>query len=187
MSTKQIFFASGAIALLILVILGIIVLPKHATAPGNTSEATTTTATSTNYTVTVNNASTAVASTSTFDLNYWLQLGLTHKEAGDYADAIQAWTYAAQQDPTSYIAFYDLGDLYQNFDKNYPLAEENYLKVVSLSPTYVDAYRSLFTLYRYQYKVGTSAAANIVAEGLKNNPGNPDLLQLQAQLQSQSS
>jgi tetratricopeptide (TPR) repeat protein len=188
MSNKQIFLASSVVVILIVIIVGFIVLPKHATTPDTSSIAPTTIATSTSpYTVTtITSTSTLASTTPAFDINYWLQLGLTRKEIGDYAGAIQAWGQVTANEPTNYIAFYDLGDLYQNFDVNYPLAEQNYLKVIALEPNYIDAYNSLFTLYRYQYRIGTSAAANIVSEGLKNNPNNADLLALQAQLEATS-
>ena len=75
----------------------------------------------------------------------------------------------------------DLADLYTNFITNYPLAETYYKKAVSADPHQIDNYRNLYTLYHYSYKVGTGADLAIVEEGLKNNPGNPDLLNLEAQ------
>ena len=114
----------------------------------------------------------------------WLQLAIDYKIAGDYTAAANVWLYLTQEYSGSYIAFADLGDLYQNFDVNYPKAETNYLEAIKLMPSDIDLYRDLYTMYRYQYKTGTSAAANIVAQGLKANPGNPDLLQMQQALQA---
>jgi tetratricopeptide (TPR) repeat protein len=114
----------------------------------------------------------------------WLQLAVDYKIAGDYSAAAAIWNYMTQVSPTSYIAFADLGDLYQNFVVNYPKAEANYLQAVKLAPTDIELYQNLYNLYRYQYKTNTAAAANIIALGLKNNPGNADLLALQAQFNS---
>ena len=114
--------------------------------------------------------------------NYWLQLAIDYKEAGDYQGAISIWTYLTKAMPASYVAFADLGDLYMNFQVNYPKAEANYLEAIKLNPTDVDLYSDLFTLYTSFYKTNTTAAADIVAQGLKANPNNPDLLQLQTQL-----
>jgi tetratricopeptide (TPR) repeat protein len=184
MSTRNLFLASSVAALLCVIVIGVIILPRRATAPASVSTATTTTSGAT-ITVTSNKISTSTASlVQTFDPNYWLQLGLTRKEAGNYAGAAQAWQEVTKEEPQNYVAFYDLGDLYQNFEKNYPSAEKNYLTVVQLQPTYIDAYVSLYELYRNEYKVGTSAAADILAEGLKNNPNNAQLLSLQQQLSS---
>lgn len=113
-------------------------------------------------------------------VDLWLELGVDRKDAGDYAGAAQAFQYVAATGPASinYIADADLGDLYLNFDKNYPQAETYYLKAVALRPDVVDYYRELYTLYRYDYKVGTGADIAILERGLKNNPGNPDLTEL---------
>jgi tetratricopeptide (TPR) repeat protein len=118
--------------------------------------------------------------------NYWLQLALDYKIAGDYPGAIAVWTYLTEVTPTNYVPYADLGDLYQNFDVNYPKAEANYLQAIKLNPQDINTYSNLFTLYRYQYKTNTTAAADIVAQGLKANPNNPDLLQLQQQLQAKA-
>ena len=118
----------------------------------------------------------------------WLQLGVDRKIASDYAGAIAAWNYvaAAGSNTVNYIAYGNLGDLYMNFDVNYPKAETKYKAAIAIKPTVIDYYRNLYTLYTSFYKTGTSAAADIVAQGLKANPNNPDLLQLQAQLQTKS-
>ncbi|HUD02776.1 MAG TPA: tetratricopeptide repeat protein [Candidatus Paceibacterota bacterium] len=114
----------------------------------------------------------------------WLELGVDRKIGGDYAGAIAAWNYvaAAGSNTVNYVADGNLGDLYMNFDVNYPKAEANYKAAIAIKPTVIDYYRDLYTLYTSFYKTGTSAAASIVAQGLKANPNNPDLLQLQAQL-----
>lgn len=115
----------------------------------------------------------------------WLKLGVYRKIAGDYIGAAEAWNFVAtNQSSLSYIAYGNLGDLYMNFLKNYPKAEANYKAAIALQPTFIDYYRDLFTLYTSFYKTNTSAAADIVAQGLTANPNNPDLLQLQKQLKA---
>ena len=117
------------------------------------------------------------------DFNAWMNIGVLRKIAGDSAGAAADWEYVAAAFPSNYIAFYDLGDLYMNTLKEYSKAEADFKQVITLKPDYIDAYRSLYTLYRYIYKNDASTSA-ILAEGLKNNPGNSDLLALQAQLQA---
>ena len=119
-------------------------------------------------------------------VDLWLQLGVDRKIAGDYAGAIAAWNYVAEAGPASinYIAYGNLGDLYMNFQVNYPKAEADYKAAIAIKPDVIDYYKSLFTLYTSFYKTNTTAAADIVAQGLKANPNNPDLLRLQAQLTS---
>ncbi len=119
-------------------------------------------------------------------VDLWLQLGVDRKIGGDYQGAITAWQYVAAAAPVtlSYVAYGDLGDLYMNFLKDYPKAETNYLAAIKINPHVIDYYRSLYTLYRYDYKTNTTAAANILVQGLQANPGNPDLLGLQKALQN---
>ncbi|MGC9602283.1 MAG: tetratricopeptide repeat protein [Minisyncoccia bacterium] len=114
----------------------------------------------------------------------WLQLAIDYKIAGDYDAAAAVWIYLTKVAPTSYIAYGDLGDLYMNFQINYPKAEANYLQAIALDPHVIDYYRDLYTLYTSFYKTNTTAAADIVTQGLKANPNNPDLLKLQSQLKT---
>jgi len=52
------------------------------------------------------------------DFNAWMDLAILHKIGGDYRGAEAIWLYAIKQWPTSYVAFHNLGDLYQNFLKD---------------------------------------------------------------------
>ena len=52
------------------------------------------------------------------DFNAWMDLAILHKIGGDYRGAEAIWLYATKQWPTSYIAFHNLADLYQNFLKD---------------------------------------------------------------------
>ena len=117
-------------------------------------------------------------------VDLWLQLGVDRKIGGDYAGAIEAWNYVAKVGPTSinYVAYGDLGDLYMNFVKDYPKAEVSYKAAIAINSKVIDYYRDLSGLYVSFYKQGTGAANAIVAQGLKANPNNPDLLQLQTSL-----
>ena len=122
--------------------------------------------------------------TSPTRIDWWLQLGTYRKIAGDYAGAQVAWEYVVNSGGSNiaYIAYGNLGELNLDFLKNYPKAEADYKAAINLSPKTIDYYRELFLLYTTVYKTNTSAAADIVAQGLKANPNNPDLLQMQAQL-----
>ncbi|HVV38706.1 MAG TPA: hypothetical protein VHD31_00035 [Candidatus Paceibacterota bacterium] len=150
-----------------------------------TSTATTTSSANQNQGVNLNGALTQ----SQVDAQYKiLQQGQDKKNAGDYRGAAAIWEGLAESHSfISYIAYNNLADMYENVFHNYPSAEINYQKVVELKPDYIDGYRNLYMLYTvYGYKSGTSAAADILAQGLKANPNNPDLLKLQAQLNAQA-
>lgn len=119
-------------------------------------------------------------------VDLWLKLGVYRKMAGDYAGAIVAWNYVAAAAPSSasYVAYGNLGDLYMNFQVNYPKAEANYKAAITIKPTVIDYYKDLYILYTSFYKTNQGQANAVVAQGLKANPGNADLLQLQSQLTS---
>lgn len=112
----------------------------------------------------------------------WLQYGIYLKIVQDYDGARDAWEYVAAAAPSNYLAYFNLGELYMGILKEYPKAEADFKKVIELRPDLIDGYRDLYTLYHYAYKVGTGADAAILAQGLKANPGNSDLLELQKQM-----
>ena len=114
------------------------------------------------------------------DIKAWINLGAVHKMGGDFAAAEQYWQYVLTITPNT-TALYNLGDLYQNFLKDYTKAEAYFMKVIEQQPTNVNAYANLFTLYHYTLKDDTKAA-DILKEGLTANPGNNYLLGLQADL-----
>jgi tetratricopeptide (TPR) repeat protein len=112
----------------------------------------------------------------------WLQLAIYYKTAGDYTLAEQVWLYLTKAAPSNSVAFADLGDLYNSFIVNYPKAETYYLQAIKLKPDDINTYNNLFLMYRYQYKTNTTAAADLLTQGLKANPNAATLLQLQSQL-----
>ncbi len=116
------------------------------------------------------------------DFDTWLELAIHYKIAGDYEGAADVWQYVVYAAPSVQrtVALSNLGDLYMNFIKDYPKAEGYYRQALAINPTVISYYRDLYTLYRYLYKIDTSAASDILTEGLAKNPGNADLLQIQA-------
>jgi len=116
-------------------------------------------------------------------VDLWLQLGVYRKMAQDYAGAVAAWNYVAAAAPagTAYVAYGNLGDLYMNFDKNYAKAVSSYKAAIALNPHVIDYYSALYILYRYDLNEPGNAA-DIVAAGLRANPGDPTLLSLESQL-----
>lgn len=125
----------------------------------------------------------AEGNASSFDT--WGTLGTLYQEVGDYEGARQVFVYLSAISPKNIVSFNNLGILYHFYLKDYPKAEENFRRAIQNDPTYILSYRNLFDLYTLSYKVHTSAAADIIEEGLKKNPNNPDLLQLKAQLNAQ--
>lgn len=105
----------------------------------------------------------------------WLDLGTLYKIGGDWSRAEQAWVFVTQASPNNTAAYWNLADLNMNFLKNYPKAEAEYKKVIALDPTNTSAYTALFGLYSTVYMKGTSAAENILKQGIQANPKAVDL------------
>jgi tetratricopeptide (TPR) repeat protein len=98
------------------------------------------------------------------------------KNAGDYKGAIATLTAALKITPGDVVAYYNLGDLYMNFAKDYVKAEAAYKAVIATDPHYLDAYRHLLELYTTtSYKPSNTAAVDVVAAALKANPNAYDL------------
>ncbi len=112
------------------------------------------------------------------DFDSWIRLGTLRKIAGDYQGAAEDWQYMADVYGGSTVPHMNLADLYENFLKDYPKAEVQFKEAIKIKPDYVEAYVDLYTMYKNLYKTDTSAAADILEEGLKNNPNNAELLQL---------
>ena len=104
----------------------------------------------------------------------WFSLGTIRKGAGDYAGAIEDWNFiATSHNSLSAAAYGNLADLYMNFLKDYPKAEQSYLKAIQLEPANPQSYEDLFTLYTatpYRSSVSASAGESILKKGIAANP-----------------
>lgn len=110
------------------------------------------------------------------DSSAWIQLGTLREESGDYQGAVVAWNYVATLYPTNSAAYFNLGDLYMNFLKEYPKAEANYLLAMKYAPADTTIYTNLFTLYTTTpYSPGVTAAEDILKRGIAANPKAVDL------------
>ncbi len=67
------------------------------------------------------------------DFNAWLDLAVLYKIGGDYHGAEAIWLYVTKQWPTSYVAYNNLGDLYQNFLNNPAKAKLYYDQAAKLN------------------------------------------------------
>ncbi len=119
--------------------------------------------------------------TNPLNMHAWLSLGSVYKIGGDYEHAIMAWNFITEVASSIPAPYSNLGDLYMNALKDYPKAEENYKKVIELTPKAIDAYYSLHVLYANLYKTNTTAARDILELGLKNNPKDQTLTELLAE------
>lgn len=116
-------------------------------------------------------------------VDVWLLLGTNRKIGGDFKGAIEAWEYVAATAPREMVATArgNLGDLYMYFLKDYAKAKTNLTAAIQANPAIIEPYRALFYLEKDINK-NPAAARAVVELGLKNNPGNTDLLYLQSLL-----
>ena len=106
----------------------------------------------------------------------WLDLGIRRKQIEDFEGARQAWEYASALQPANNISYLNLGILYHYFLKDYAKAEKNFRTSIQNSPVYPQTYNELHDLYRYSYKQNTTAAIDILEEGLVATNSNINLL-----------
>ena len=118
------------------------------------------------------------------DFSALVQIGNLHHMGGDDKEAERIYLYVASIYPSSTVPFDNLGSLYLDFLKNYAKAEANFKRAIEINPHDISAYQQLFSLYTtYGYRKDTKTAADLTAQGLKDNPDNQTLLQLKAQLE----
>lgn len=114
--------------------------------------------------------------TNPYSLQDWTGLGLYYKQAGDYAQARDAWEYASLLSPGNVVTFNNLGDLYHYYLKDFPKAEKNFLTAIANDKKYTLSYINLSDLYKYSYQTNTTKAADTLKEGMAANPENIDLV-----------
>lgn len=111
-----------------------------------------------------------------FDFNNWMDLAINYKVAGDYDAAQAIWEYVYAVVPTSGVAAFNLGNLNYLTNHDYPKAEGYFLEAIKREPTQTAYYLELAEMYRYAYKQEGSAFVDLLQEGLKKVPNDPDLL-----------
>lgn len=108
-------------------------------------------------------------------MSKWLVLSTYRSASEDYDGAEEILRYVAFRWPFETVTYINLGNLFQS-RADYPKAESFYRKALLLQPENIGVYRTLHDMYRLSYKTDTSAASDILEEGLSANPGNTDLL-----------
>lgn len=105
------------------------------------------------------------------DISAWLDLAIKYKTVGDLDGAIEIWQYLAdaKQNP---VAQYNLGSTYHLELKKYPESERYFRKAIEANPQLAFNYVGLHELYRYSYKTDSSAAVDVLEEGLRSVSDN---------------
>lgn len=101
------------------------------------------------------------------DYEAWLTLAIRYKQAEDYDKAREVWEYLASIHPDDSVSRHNLGDLYHHFLKDYAKAETYYKEALERAPTNSLEYLALHELYRYSLKQDTTAAEDILKQGIE--------------------
>lgn len=102
--------------------------------------------------------------------NAWYDLGAYRMIIGDYDGAVDAYKFVPLIKPGDYVGYANLGDIYTNYIKNYPLAEENFLKAIQNNSAYISAYAELANLYENNFDDGRKKSENLLLLGINSNP-----------------
>ncbi len=105
----------------------------------------------------------------------WLDLAIRYKTAGNFEGAVEIWEYLAAAYPTDSVPLHNLGEYYFHTVKDYPKAEQYYLRAIAVAPQFSINYLDLHDMYRYVYKQDTTAAADILKEALTKIDGSQSI------------
>lgn len=106
----------------------------------------------------------------------WIGVGLIKKFFNNYTGARDAWEYAKYLNNTNSLVYYNLGNLYGMFIKDYREAEENFLKAIELEKKSVDYYIGAADFYRNFYTEKKEKAGEILEKGMREVPNDISLL-----------
>src|SRR3989344_3314121 len=106
-----------------------------------------------------------------------LDIGIYKQAVQDYQGAEEAWLYAREAEPNSYVVNGNLAYLYHHYLNDYQKAEEYYL--LALAPTDVinsyNYYNGLYELYHYKL-ADQAKAEEILNKALEKLPDSIDVL-----------
>lgn len=106
----------------------------------------------------------------------WMRIGVIKKVFRDFVGARDAWEYAGTVYTLNALPFYNLGDLYGSYIKDYPKAESAFQRAIKLDPKKSGFYTAFAELYRYFYVAKKDLVIPTIESGLKALPNDPNLL-----------
>lgn len=110
------------------------------------------------------------------NVDNWIVLGVQWKTLGDLVYARDVWEYAKALNPSYYLVYSNLGDLYHYYLKDFKKSEENWKKSIELKPDHAMAYRELSKLYEYSMKEKAKEIPKVLNQGIAKNPTAVDLV-----------
>jgi len=120
----------------------------------------------------------AALQTNNNDVNTWINIGLVHRDLGNFQSSIQAGEAAIKIDPKSEIAFYNLGNIYHDFAM-FDEAIQCYTKAIQINPFHADAFYNLGVVHQQKQTMSKARDCYIKAYQL-----NPKSLQAKAAVET---
>ncbi len=108
--------------------------------------------------------------------NFWMEIGQLKKFFNNYNGAVAVYEYAKTINPEEPLVYYNLANLYGSYLRDYPKAEEYYLKALDYGPSDEYIYLGLAEFYRDFYTAKSDLTDDVLLQGLKEIPNNPNLI-----------
>jgi len=105
----------------------------------------------------------------------WIDLGQYYNSVGDHDGAIFAWKTASKMEPSNFLPFHNLGNLYWLSLKDFKTAEEYYFKAISMNFDSLNSYSDLADLYLYSTKQ-PQKAIDLLKKGIDQSVFNNSYL-----------
>lgn len=109
------------------------------------------------------------------DFEAWMAVGNLKKFFNNYIGAIAAYEYAELLQPENALIHYNLANLYGLYLRDYPKAEQYYLNARKLASNYPYVHLGLAEFYRDFYQEKADQVDDVLLEGLKYIPNEPNL------------
>lgn len=97
----------------------------------------------------------------------WLDMAIYYRMVGDHPGAIEIWEYLRKLYLEDGVSRHNLGEYYFHEKKDYAKAEEYYRESIAVAGVLESNYTDMYEMYRYAYKQDTSAAIDILKEGIE--------------------
>ena len=110
------------------------------------------------------------------NVDAWMGVGNIKNFFGNYDGARDAWEYTGYLNDGNSVVYYNLGNLYGSYLKDYKKAEENFLKAIELENRNVNYYIGAADFYRNFYTEKKAEVKKILEEGIRQVPNDVSIL-----------
>ena len=107
---------------------------------------------------------------------YWIELGIVKKTFDNYLGARDAWEYALLINNRNAVVYYNLGNLYALYLRDFQKAEAYYKTSVVLDPFSAQSYLALAEFYKNFLKEKYDFVDDILLKGIENLPNDGNLI-----------